>query len=60
MCGIQRFKPVLSNTRIVGGREAVPNSWPWQVSLQLSGVHTCGGTIIHPEWVITASHCFET
>jgi len=43
-CGRQAFAPILS--RIVGGREAVPNSWPWLVSLQLYGSHFCGGTLI--------------
>jgi hypothetical protein len=44
--------------RIVGGTEAAEHSWPWQVSLQIStGAHYCGGTIISPEWVITAGHC---
>ena len=31
MCGIR--PGVISRKRIVGGGEAVPNSWPWQVSL---------------------------
>ncbi|XP_063423148.1 suppressor of tumorigenicity 14 protein homolog [Mytilus trossulus] len=59
-CGTPTFKPAETNSRVVGGREAIPNSWPWQVSLRYNGGHTCGGSVIHPQWILTASHCFET
>lgn len=42
----------------MGGVDAVIEDWPWQVSLQQSGQHTCGGSLISPRWVITAAHCF--
>lgn len=47
-----------ARNRIVGGREAAPNSWPWQVSLQVDGQHLCGGSVVHPYWILTATHCF--
>ena len=43
-CGRQAIIPL--STRIVGGQEALPNSWPWLVSLQYRGRHFCGGTLI--------------
>ncbi|XP_012877635.1 PREDICTED: chymotrypsin-like elastase family member 2A [Dipodomys ordii] len=49
--------------RVVGGQNASPNSWPWQVSLQYSSggqwYHTCGGSLVATNWVLTAAHCIS-
>lgn len=43
---------------IVGGTATQITSVPWQVSLQSAdGSHFCGGTIVAPTWIVTASHC---
>ncbi|XP_064880506.1 transmembrane protease serine 5 isoform X2 [Oncorhynchus nerka] len=51
-CGTRAKLP-----RIIGGVEATLGRWPWQVSLYYSNRHTCGGTIITSQWVVTAAHC---
>uniref|UniRef100_K1QQC8 Tolloid-like protein 2 n=1 Tax=Magallana gigas TaxID=29159 RepID=K1QQC8_MAGGI len=60
-CGIPAISPSFGNSRIVGGKEATPGSWPWQASIVYGSFkdHMCGGTLISDQWVVTAGHCFE-
>ena len=46
-------------TKIINGQETQINQYPWIVSLQLSGDHFCGGTLIAEDWILTAAHCLE-
>ena len=44
-CGVDSLG---EQSRIVGGQEASPHSFPWSVSLKVSwGTHFCGGSIIN-------------
>jgi secreted trypsin-like serine protease len=64
-CGMTPIKRDTNEDKIVGGKPAVPYSWPWQVDLckvfdsdpSHSCSQECGGSIIDNEWIMTASHC---
>jgi secreted trypsin-like serine protease len=57
-CGVPKVKPD-TTSNIIGGKDAVPYSWPWQMALHRTQTNslTCGGSILSNNWVITAAHC---
>lgn len=65
-CGKPWIKPSIG--RIINGESAVPNSWPWVVSLRKTTSsqdtrnrnHICGGSVLSPNYVITAAHCVHS
>ncbi|XP_073502340.1 transmembrane protease serine 9-like [Phyllobates terribilis] len=46
-------------SRVVGGQNADPGEWPWQVSLKYAASIVCGGALISPTWVVSAAHCVD-
>lgn len=49
--------PPISN-RVINGTPALSAEFPFMASLRnRMGSHTCGASIIHADWVMTAAHC---
>ncbi|XP_010618831.1 mastin-like isoform X1 [Fukomys damarensis] len=50
---------------IIGGCPVSAWRFPWQVSLRFYSrrsqrwEHICGGSLIHPQWVLTTAHCVD-
>lgn len=70
-CGNAPLNPLeiqnANSFRIIGGQDAGFGYFPWQVGLHgynpenyLWTIPFCGGSLIHPSWVVTAAHCISS
>lgn len=59
-CGVPTISPdimgLFSELKIVGGKEVIQNSIPWQVYIT-DNAYSCGASLINNQWLLTAAHC---
>ncbi|KAK3917348.1 Trypsin 3A1 [Frankliniella fusca] len=46
-----------THLQIVGGHPVKIEEVPFQISLEKYSAHSCGGSILSQQWVLTAAHC---
>ena len=50
---------LVEGTPIVGGVQAIPKQFPYQVRLNMDKESTWGGALISNRWILTAAHCLH-
>uniref|UniRef100_A0A3B5KYK9 Peptidase S1 domain-containing protein n=1 Tax=Xiphophorus couchianus TaxID=32473 RepID=A0A3B5KYK9_9TELE len=61
-CGVTRRTDVSLQKRIIGGQNCDEGERLYHVRLESSYGNEkirCGGSLIHPQWILTAAHCWK-
>ena len=52
-------KDLLATSKVIFGSSAMPKQIPWQIQFINYGELKCGGTLITPNKIVSAAHCFS-
>jgi len=44
---------------VVGGSDAAPGEFPWQLSQTRGGSHSCGASLLNANFALSAAHCVD-
>ncbi|XP_044126103.1 LOW QUALITY PROTEIN: ovochymase-2-like [Bufo gargarizans] len=56
-CGVSPLPPRFLYHNLIKAEEAMPNSWPWHVSINFGNKHVCNGAILSKTYVVTSANC---
>ncbi|XP_026892973.2 kallikrein-4 isoform X2 [Acinonyx jubatus] len=57
--GVTGSQASRGGNHIINGEDCIPHSQPWQAALFTEDEFFCGGVLVHPQWVLSAAHCFQ-
>merc|ERR1712055_56086 len=58
LCVCTAYASLIHKPHIIDGNDATLGQFPWQLSLENTGSHSCGAVIIEPtNFALTAGHC---
>lgn len=58
-CGTTAVQDDLVKETIINGWDASIEEWPMYGKLLYNGGQLCGSVLIHPEWALSAAHCYD-
>lgn len=56
-CGCGQTDVNITTSGVTGSENAVEHSWPMIVSIQFTGIHWCGGSILSESFILTSWTC---